>query len=173
MRLAGSKSPTEERRGPRERPRCCPGRGWVVSFISVTMHPGVVEVVRGAIADIDQVHNVATAAAPDPVTAFAAANELAAHMQVLAASDDKLKEQLSGRVWEARKMSLAGMADQVGISKRRAEQQAKDAKADNHISSPRPVVRALGVPNGSLRIRSADGAPKVCSRARSRLLAAG
>jgi hypothetical protein len=98
------------------------------------MHPNVTEVVRGAIADIDKAHNVATAAveaAPDPVTAFAAANELAVHMQVLAASDDKLKEQLSGHIWDARKMFRAGMADQVGISKRRAEQQAKDAKADD------------------------------------------
>lgn len=105
----------------------------MASLISVTMHPDVVEVVRGAIADIDRAHKVATAAveaAPDPVTAFAAANELAAHMQVLAASDDKLKEQLSERMWDARKMSLAGRADQVGISQRRAEQQAKDAKAD-------------------------------------------
>ena len=69
-------------------------------------------------------------AAPDPVTAFAAANELAVHMQVLAASDDKLKEHVSRRVWDARKRSLAGMADQVGIFKRRAEQPAKGAKAD-------------------------------------------
>jgi hypothetical protein len=105
----------------------------VASLISVTMHPDVVEVVRGAIADIDKAHNVAIAAvdaAPDPVTAFAMANQLAAHMQVLAASDDKLKEQLSGRIWDARKMSLVGMADQVGISKHGAEQQTKDAKAD-------------------------------------------
>ena len=105
----------------------------MASLISVTMHPDVAEVVRGAIADIDKAHNVATAAvdaAPDPVTAFAAANELAAHMQVLAASDDKLKEQLSRRVWDARKTSLAGLADQVGISERQAVQRAKDAKAD-------------------------------------------
>ncbi|MDQ3906089.1 MAG: hypothetical protein M3300_11765 [Actinomycetota bacterium] len=98
------------------------------------MHPDVLEVVRGAIADIDKAHNVATAAvdaAPDPVTAFAAANELATHMKVLAASDDKLKEQLSGRMWDAKKMSLAGMAEQVGISTRRAQQPAKDAKADD------------------------------------------
>ena len=104
-----------------------------MSLVSVAMHPDVIEAVRGAIADIDKAHNVATAAveaAPDPVTAFAAANELAAHIQVLAASDDKLKEQLAGGIWDARKMSLAGRADQVGISKRRAEQPAKDAKAD-------------------------------------------
>jgi len=104
----------------------------VASLTSVTMHSDVLEVVRGAIADIDRAHNVATAAVeavPNPVTAFAAANELAAHMQVLAASDDKLKEQLSERIY-ARKMSLAERADQVGISKRRAKQPAKDAKAD-------------------------------------------
>ena len=133
MKLAETKSPAQERREPHERARCSPGRGWAASLISVTMHPDVAEVVRGAIADIDKAHNVATAAvdaAPDPVTAFAAANELAVHMQVLAASDDKLKEQLSRRVWDARKTSLAGMADQVGIFKRRAEQQAKGAKAD-------------------------------------------
>lgn len=57
------------------------------------MHQYLFEVIRGAIADIDKAHNVATAAveaAQDPVTAFAGAKELAAHMQALAEADAKL-----------------------------------------------------------------------------------
>jgi hypothetical protein len=136
----------------------------VASLISVTMHPDVVEVVRGAIADIDKAHNVATAAvdaAPDPVTAFAVANELAAHMQVLAASDNKLKDQLSGRIWDARKMSLAGMADQVGISTRRADQPATDARRTKirlHDHSLHPPPR-LGIAREPVQQQSTPTVP--------------
>jgi hypothetical protein len=90
---------------------CCLG--------SVTVHQYLFEVIRGAIADIDKAHNVAIAAveaAQDPVTAFAGAKELAAHMQALAEADTKLREQLSGRIRDVEKLSLAGLGDRAGMS---------------------------------------------------------
>ncbi|HEX8934432.1 MAG TPA: hypothetical protein VF788_09600 [Pseudonocardiaceae bacterium] len=80
---------------------------------------GPLEVIRDAIADIDKAHNVAIAAveaAQDPVTAFAGAKELAAHMQALAEADSKLREQLSGRIRDVEKLSLAGLGDRAGMS---------------------------------------------------------
>jgi hypothetical protein len=85
----------------------------------VIVHQYLFEVIRGAIADIDKAHNVATAAveaAQDPVTAFAGAKELAAHMQALAEADAKRREQFSGRIWDIEKLSLAGLGDRVGMS---------------------------------------------------------
>lgn len=82
--------------------------------------PGTVEAVRAAIVDIDRAHNVATAAvnaADDLTVAMAAASELAAHMQKL--TDAELRKQIVSRMWDADKLSLAGLADKVSMSDRR------------------------------------------------------
>ena len=103
------------------------------SLASLNVHPELAEVIRSAIDNIDKAHNVALAAveaAPDPATGFAAVKELTAHLQALTASDDELQTQLAARIWDAEKLSLASLADRVGMSQMRADQQAKNPKAD-------------------------------------------
>lgn len=103
------------------------------------MHLEPVEAVRAAITDIDRAHDSAVAAvnaASDPVAAMAAMNELGAHMQALADADAELRKQIAGRIWDAEKMSLAGLADRVSMSNRQAEQLVKDAKGGDPAPPP-------------------------------------
>jgi hypothetical protein len=92
------------------------------------MESDPVAAVRAALADMDTAHDTAVAAinaAPDRVASSAAVRELVTHTKALSESDDDLQKQLAGRIWDAEKLSLAGLADRVGMSKRRAEQQAE------------------------------------------------
>lgn len=87
--------------------------------------PDAVETVRAALAEVDQAHDAATTAvtaAPDLDSALAAVNELAAHMRRLSDADAELRTQIIGRVWDAERLSLAALAERVGISKSRADQ---------------------------------------------------
>lgn len=102
------------------------------------MQPEPVQAVHAAITEIDKAHAAAVTAvnaAPDAKTAFAALNELVAHIQGLVDSHTELRNQVVGRVWEAEKLSLAALADRVGMSKRRAEQQGEVAE-DGGDSTP-------------------------------------
>jgi hypothetical protein len=93
----------------------------------VCVRPGSdpVETVRAALAELDQAHDAATTAvtaAPDLDSALAAVNELAAHMRRLSDADAELRTRIIGHVWEAERLSLAALAERVGISKSRADQ---------------------------------------------------
>ena len=96
-----------------------------------TVHPEAIEAVRAAIADIDIAHNVAVAAVEamlDPVAAMAAVGVLTTHMQKLTDADAELRTQIAGRIRDANKTSLAGLADRFGTSSRKAQQRANEGE---------------------------------------------
>lgn len=89
------------------------------------------EALRAALADLDRAHDAAVAAveaAPDLDTELEAVNELAGHMRKLDEADAERRTRIIGRVWEAERLSLAALAERVGVSKSRAEQLIKNVK---------------------------------------------
>jgi hypothetical protein len=75
---------------------------------------------RGALEALDD---------PDPQTALDRTGKLAAATRKMADEAAELRLQAVGRIWEAEQLSLAALADRVGISKSRADQLVRALKA--------------------------------------------
>ncbi len=92
-----------------------------------------VAVVRAVLAELDAAHARAVAAiegSADLDAAFAAVNKLAAHMRRLDAADAELRTRIVGQVWHSERLSLAALADRIGVSKSRADQLIRSVKKD-------------------------------------------
>lgn len=90
----------------------------------------LMEAVRATIAEVERAHEMAVEAieVAEPSAALLAVNELTAAMRKLADADVVLRTQTAGRVWDAERLSLAALAERVGVSKSRAEQMIKEVK---------------------------------------------
>lgn len=85
----------------------------------------LVTVIRRVLAAMDDVHkqavSIINSAAPD-VSMFVAVTELADHVRKLSDDDAALRSQVARRIRDARGLSLASLADHIGLSKARADQ---------------------------------------------------
>lgn len=87
--------------------------------------------VRAALADIDAAHGRAVAAIgvePSLDVALTAVSELASRVRKLSDADAELRTRIVGRVWDAERLSLAALADRIGVSKARADQLIRNIK---------------------------------------------
>lgn len=76
-------------------------------------------------AEIDAAHAKAVEAIdtePDLDKAFAAASELITYVGKLGEVDAELRRRIAGGIWRAENLSLAKLAQRVGVSKSRADQ---------------------------------------------------
>jgi hypothetical protein len=96
----------------------------------VSEDPELVTRIRSTLADMDELHAQAvkliTRAPPDAVM-FAAVTELSDHVRKLSDDDAALRSQAARRIRDARGLSLAGLADHIGLSKGRADQLVRKA----------------------------------------------
>ncbi|MQA15582.1 MAG: hypothetical protein GEV09_15875 [Pseudonocardiaceae bacterium] len=92
-----------------------------------------VAAVRSALAEMDGAYARAIGVieeSTDLDLAFAAANDLAAHMRSLDAAAGELRVRIVGQVWHSERLSLAALADRIGVSKSRADQLIRAVKKD-------------------------------------------
>jgi hypothetical protein len=85
--------------------------------------PDPSEEVRAALDEIDRIYErvAASIAAADHAAAFEAASEFAAKLRALGDRAAQLRLESVGRIWDTDKLSLAGLADRIGVSKSRAD----------------------------------------------------
>jgi hypothetical protein len=69
-------------------------------------------------------------AMPEPQRAFESATALREATDSLVGRAAELRARMAGRIWEAEQMSLAVLADRIGVSKSRADQLLRIAKAN-------------------------------------------
>jgi 3-methyladenine DNA glycosylase/8-oxoguanine DNA glycosylase len=67
-------------------------------------------------------------AIPDPQRAFAYATQLANLVRDLFPEASELRSRTVARIWEAEELSLAALAQRIGVSKARADQLIRAAK---------------------------------------------
>ncbi|MGH3777981.1 MAG: hypothetical protein ACRDRR_19990 [Pseudonocardiaceae bacterium] len=94
-------------------------------------HPDLLTVVRAVLAEIDAAHARAVVginSEPNLDAALAAVSELATHVRKLSDTDAELRTLIVGRVWDAESLSLAALADRIGVSKARADQLIRNIK---------------------------------------------
>jgi hypothetical protein len=68
-------------------------------------------------------------ALPNHVQAFHQATALRDTIDQLVGEAASLRARMAGRVWEVEELSLAGLADKIGVSRSRAEQFVKASRA--------------------------------------------
>ena len=68
-------------------------------------------------------------AVPDGEEAFSQATQLREAADALVGGAAELRARMAGRIWEAEEMSLAALAQRIGVSKTRADQLIKAARA--------------------------------------------
>jgi len=82
---------------------------------------------------LSQVYEEATAAVrsiSDPQRAVVAATELATFLRAKSEDAAEVRNGLAYRIWKAEELSLSALAQRIGVSKARADQIIKAAKAD-------------------------------------------
>ena len=91
--------------------------------------------VRAIIDEIDRLHAAARADidAAQPTSALSAMNDLMTRMRGLADSDVEHRTHIAGRVWDTERLSLAALAERVGVSKSRAEQMIKEVRRKREL----------------------------------------
>ena len=97
---------------------------------------GADTVVR-ALADIDRAYKAAAAAIDaerNPQEAFRLATEVTESLRQRTTDSADLRVLAAARVFETEQMSLAGLADRIGVSKARAAQLMRLAKRDDPSS---------------------------------------
>lgn len=95
---------------------------------------GVSEAVLSALADLDHAFGVALSAIdadPDHNRAYSGATELVETLRRLFEASADQRALAAARIFEHERMSLAGLADRIGVSKARAAQLIKTAKDAN------------------------------------------
>ena len=75
-------------------------------------------------------------AIPDPQRAFEYATQLASMLRDIAQRASELRTQTAARIWEAQELSLAALAERIGVSKARADQLIRAAKASRKEQQP-------------------------------------
>lgn len=89
------------------------------------------EAVQTALASLEHAFDAAIAAInaePDPSQAYAGATELVETLRRLVEASGDQRALSAARIFEHEQMSLAGLADRIGVSKARAAQLMKTAK---------------------------------------------
>ena len=74
-------------------------------------------------------------AVPDPRAAFDGATRLADTLRDAASSAAKMRAGMAAQVWRAEELSLAALAERIGVSKARAAQLVNAAKAGTREGS--------------------------------------
>ncbi|WP_406319130.1 hypothetical protein OHA77_17650 [Streptosporangium sp. NBC_01639] len=94
----------------------------------------VTEVVAAALTALDRDFEAAVGIVRkigDPNQAFQQATELGEILRKLYEASADLRAEQAARIFETERMSLAGLADRIGVSKARAAQLVKTAKSAN------------------------------------------
>jgi hypothetical protein len=102
-----------------------------IRLTDVRPEPDVVEVVRAALAEIEEQSQLAIEtikAASDVDQALEAVKESYALMKVITESHNQLRTEIAGRVWDKHRLSLAALADRVGVSKSWSEELIKKVR---------------------------------------------
>lgn len=76
-------------------------------------------------------------AMPDPAHGFSQATKLRDLVDQLVGRAAELRALMAGKVWEAEELSLAALATRIGVSKGRADQFIRAAKAAKAADQPR------------------------------------
>jgi hypothetical protein len=95
------------------------------------------EALRTAIAAMRSAYAQAAAAIeaiPEPQQAFEKAGELRSAADGLVGEAASLRARMVQRIWEAETMSLAALANRIGVSKTRADQFLRTARATGETS---------------------------------------
>ena len=93
--------------------------------------PPIHAVIRSALTEIEAVYSKIVEeinSAPDTTDTFTAVTDLAVHMRKLGESSAELRAQVASRIYQARSLSLASLAEHIGVSKARADQLIRNAK---------------------------------------------
>lgn len=93
--------------------------------------------VRAALAELDAACDRAVAAidaVPDPDVAFPYAEELAEKLRKLNGVAADLRARTAKRIWDRERITLATLADKIGVSTARAHQILQTAKKDREGS---------------------------------------
>lgn len=72
---------------------------------------------------------------PDPQEAFAQATRLTEELRTATNEAGNLRGRVLMRIWESEKMSLAALAQRVGVSKSRADQLVRGAQTSKEADS--------------------------------------
>src|SRR5215211_6387960 len=75
-------------------------------------------------------------AIPDPQRAFEYATQLANALRDTYQQASELRTQAAARIWEAEELSLAALAERIGVSKARADQLIRAARASRKEQQP-------------------------------------
>src|SRR4051812_21631116 len=97
------------------------------------------DVVRGAIEGVSRAYEdarTAIAGVSDGQQAFDRATELVELLQGLGTSAAGFRAQVAQQIYETEKLSLAGLANRISVSRSRAGQLLDTAKKVNSASSP-------------------------------------
>jgi hypothetical protein len=70
----------------------------------------------------------AVRAVPDPEAAFPYANELSEKLRELSIAAAALRTETAARIWDSKRMTLAALADRIGVSTTRAHQLIKGVR---------------------------------------------
>jgi DNA-directed RNA polymerase specialized sigma subunit len=81
-------------------------------------------------------------AAPSAQQAFDAATELANILRDLAEAAAEVRARAVARIWKTEELSLASLAQRIGVSKARADQLLKSAKASEGETMPKQPSRS-------------------------------
>jgi hypothetical protein len=91
------------------------------------------QALHAALSNLSQVYEDALAAVrriSDPQRAVAAATELATLLRTKSEDASEVRNALAYRIWKAEELSLSVLAQRIGVSKARADQIIKAAKAN-------------------------------------------
>lgn len=97
----------------------------------VTKRPGQEPSLNDLVSDIPRTYEAAVGwirSAPDPQQAFDAATKLASLLRDLADSAAEIRAETVARIWKTEELSVAGLAERIGVSKARAGQLLATAK---------------------------------------------
>ena len=75
-------------------------------------------------------------AIPDPQRAFEYATQLANALRDIYREASELRTHTAARIWEAEELSLAALAERIGVSKARADQLIRAARATRKEQQP-------------------------------------
>lgn len=70
----------------------------------------------------------AVRAMPEPTAAFRAATQLGDCLREATSETGQLRADMAARIWRTEELSLAGLADRIGVSKARADQFIRASK---------------------------------------------
>jgi hypothetical protein len=86
---------------------------------------GALDAIRRGVSDAAQI----VRAMPDPPAAFKAATQLGDCLRDATSDTGQLRAEMAARIWRDEELSLGALAQRIGVSKARADQLIRAAKA--------------------------------------------